>query len=77
MLVCRGLTSQLQTPVFTLTIPQPYSTFGTRSFVNNQFQSAQATYNFSFSGNTHFVIIGAQTPNGLNNDSVILFMYGI
>jgi hypothetical protein len=78
MLVCRGLTSQSQTPGFTLILPTPFAAnFGIADFVKSQFQSAQATYNASFSGNIHFVDVGAQAINGLSNDSLIYFIFGI
>jgi hypothetical protein len=70
--------SSSQTPGFTLIIPTPFAAnFGVNDFIKTQFQTAQATYNFSFSGNTHFVDVGAQAPNGLTNDSIILFVFGI
>jgi hypothetical protein len=78
MLVCRGLNSSSQTPGFTLLLPSPFAgNFGVAEFVNKQFQTAQSTYNAAFTSNFCMVTIGGQTPNGLNNDSIIYFIYCI
>jgi hypothetical protein len=78
MLVCRGLYSSSKTPGFTLILPTPFAAnFGIADFIKSQFQSAQATYNASFSSNFSILNFGAQAPIGLNNDSIILFVVGI
>jgi hypothetical protein len=78
MVVCRGLYSNSQTPGFSLLIPKPFAgKFGVADFIKSQFQTAQATYNASFSSNFSIVNFGAQAPNGLNNDSIIYFIFGI
>jgi hypothetical protein len=78
MLACRELYSSSQTPEFSLIIPTPFAgNFGVVDFIKSQFQTAQATYNASFSSNFSIVNFGAQAPNGLNNDSIIYFIFGI
>jgi hypothetical protein len=60
-----------------LFIPTPFAgNFDVADFVNRQFQTAQATYNIGFTGNFNNVNIAAQAPNGLNDDSIIYFIYG-
>jgi hypothetical protein len=78
MVVCRELHSNSQTPGFSLIIPTPFvGNFGAVDFIKSQFQTAQATYKASFSSNFSVVNFGAQAPNGLNNDSIIFFIFGI
>jgi hypothetical protein len=78
MLACRELNSASQTPGFTLFIPIPFAgNYGVVDFIKSQFQSAQATYNASFTANFSMVSIGAQALNGLSNDSLIYFIFGI
>jgi hypothetical protein len=78
MLVCRGLNTNLNSNSFSLIIPTPFAAgYGVCGFIRNQFQTNQATYTFAFSGNTHFVDIGVSNVNGVSNDSLIAFVYGI
>jgi hypothetical protein len=78
MLVCRGLYSNSQTPGFSLIIPIIFAgNFGAVDFIKSQFQTAQATYNASFSSNFSIVNFGANAPSGLNDDSIIYFIFGI
>ncbi|MCS7318183.1 MAG: hypothetical protein NZZ41_07775 [Candidatus Dojkabacteria bacterium] len=78
LLVVRGFFSSTSTPAIHLIIPTPFAgSFGTATFIKNQFQTSQATYSISFTSSFSSVGIGATSPNPINNDSFIFIMFGI
>ncbi|MCS7318278.1 MAG: hypothetical protein NZZ41_08250, partial [Candidatus Dojkabacteria bacterium] len=78
LLVAREVTATTNTPSMHLIIPTPYAgSFGTATFISDQFQTSQTTCGISFTNFFSSVGIGGGGPNPPNNDSFILIMFGI